>query len=126
MWSFYDDKSHQIWFWWAIGHDVGILIAYWFGGREDADYLELGKLLKPLDIKMNYTNGNRTHSRHIEPERLAVSKKILNKSNVNIYRLELGIQDWYLRVSDFLNLNQCIKFLLALLLILNFLIVYII
>jgi IS1 family transposase len=75
MWSFYNDKSHQIWLWWAIDHDDGTPIAYWFGGREDADYLELDKLLKPLDIKMNYTDGNWTYSRHIEPEKLTVSKK---------------------------------------------------
>jgi IS1 family transposase len=46
---------------------------YWFGGREDTDYLELNKLLKPLDIKMNYTDGNWTYSRYyIEPEKLTV------------------------------------------------------
>ena len=23
MWSFYHDKAHQIWLWWAIDHDTG-------------------------------------------------------------------------------------------------------
>ena len=23
MWSFYQDKKHQIWLWWAIDHETG-------------------------------------------------------------------------------------------------------
>ena len=34
MWSFYHDKSHQIWLWWAMDHDTGEVVAYWFGTRE--------------------------------------------------------------------------------------------
>ena len=34
MWSFYHNKSHQIWLWWAIDHDTDEVIAYWFGTRE--------------------------------------------------------------------------------------------
>ena len=26
MWSFYHDKIHQIWLWWAIDHDTGDVI----------------------------------------------------------------------------------------------------
>ena len=34
MQSFYHDKEHQIWLWWAIDHDTGLAVAYWFGTRE--------------------------------------------------------------------------------------------
>jgi transposase-like protein len=36
MWRFYHDKKHQIWLWWAIDHETGAVIAFWFGTREPA------------------------------------------------------------------------------------------
>jgi hypothetical protein len=30
MWSFYHDKTHQIWLWRAIDHESGEVIAFWF------------------------------------------------------------------------------------------------
>ena len=34
MWSFYHDKSHQIWLWWAIDHATNTPLAFTFGTRE--------------------------------------------------------------------------------------------
>jgi IS1 family transposase len=34
MGSFYGNKTHQVWLWWAIDHESGEVIAYWFGTRE--------------------------------------------------------------------------------------------
>jgi IS1 family transposase len=33
MWSFYHDKTHQIRLWWAIDHESGEAIAFWFGRK---------------------------------------------------------------------------------------------
>ncbi len=31
MWSFYHDKSHQIWLWWAVDHATNTPLAFTFG-----------------------------------------------------------------------------------------------
>ena len=31
MWSFYHDKKHQIWLWWAVEHRTNTPIAFVFG-----------------------------------------------------------------------------------------------
>ena len=58
MGSFYGDKRHQIWLWWAMDHDTGEVIAYWFGTREHKNLDALKKLLAPLNIGTVYTDGN--------------------------------------------------------------------
>ena len=34
MWSYYHDKSHQVWLWWAVEHETNVPLAYTFGTRE--------------------------------------------------------------------------------------------
>ena len=34
MWSFYHDKEHQIWLWWAVEHETNTPLAYVFGTRK--------------------------------------------------------------------------------------------
>jgi insertion element IS1 protein InsB len=58
MWSFYHDKTHQIWLWWAIDHESGEAIAFWFGTREHGNLDKLLELLKPLNLEKVYTDGN--------------------------------------------------------------------
>ncbi len=31
MWSFYHDKSHQLWLWWAVDHATNTPLAFTFG-----------------------------------------------------------------------------------------------
>ena len=31
MWSYYHDKKHQSWLWWAVDHDTGTPLAFTFG-----------------------------------------------------------------------------------------------
>jgi transposase-like protein len=45
MWSFYHDKRHEILLWRAIDHDMGEVVAFWFGMREQKN---LDKLLELL------------------------------------------------------------------------------
>ena len=46
MWSYYHDKSHQVWLWWAIDHNTGVPVAFVFGTREYKYLDELLELLK--------------------------------------------------------------------------------
>ena len=36
MWSYYHDKSHQIWLWWAVDHEANTPLAFAFGRVFDA------------------------------------------------------------------------------------------
>jgi IS1 family transposase len=58
MWSFYHDKKHQIRLWWAIDHESGEAIAFWFGTREHENLDKLLELLAPLNLGKVYTDGN--------------------------------------------------------------------
>ena len=48
MWSFYHDKGHQIWLWWAVDHETNTPLAYVFGTRKHRYLDKLLELLKPL------------------------------------------------------------------------------
>jgi transposase-like protein len=56
MWSYFGDKQHQIWLWWAIDHNTGEVLAFTFGSKEDHNLEKLKELLKPFDIKLTHTN----------------------------------------------------------------------
>ncbi|MDR2658777.1 MAG: hypothetical protein LBC27_02145 [Spirochaetaceae bacterium] len=46
MRSYYHDKGHQIRLWRAVGHETGVVIAFWFGTREHKNLDKLLELLK--------------------------------------------------------------------------------
>lgn len=76
MWSFYHDKSHQIWLWWAVDHKTNTPLAYTFGTREHKYLDELLKLLKPFHIRTYYTDNNYAYS-----DRLSTEEHIIGKMN---------------------------------------------
>ena len=90
-WSFYGDKKHQIWLWWAIDHDTGEVIAY---SREHYNLDELIALLSPLKIDKVYTDGNDAYVERISSEVLVVSKKKTQK----IERKHLSLRTWCSRL----------------------------
>jgi insertion element IS1 protein InsB len=94
MWSFYGDKSHQLWLWWAIDHDSGEVIAYWFGTREHGNLDKLLELLSPLEIGTVYADGNYAYYQRFAPEVLIVSKKNVQK----IERKHLSLRTWCSRL----------------------------
>ncbi|MDE5758899.1 MAG: hypothetical protein K2H85_09860 [Allobaculum sp.] len=51
IWSFYHDKKHQVWLWWAVDHETNTPLAFTFGTREHKYLDELLSLLKPLSKK---------------------------------------------------------------------------
>ena len=50
MWSFVGSKKNQRWLWHAIDRKTGEVLAYAFGRRTDAVFLELKNLLEPFGI----------------------------------------------------------------------------
>jgi len=94
MWSFYHDKRHQIWLWWAIDHDTGEAVAFWFGSREHGNLDKLLELLVPLNIEKVYTDGNDAYYQRVSAEVLVVSKKNLQK----IERKHLSLRTWCSRL----------------------------
>ena len=94
MWSFYQDKQHQIWLWWAMDHDTGEVIAYWFGTREHKNLDKLKELLSPLTLGTVYSDGNYAYFERFDSEVLVVSKKNTQK----IERKHLSLRTWCSRL----------------------------
>jgi insertion element IS1 protein InsB len=75
MWSFYHDKSHQIWLWWAVDHATNTPLAYTFGTREHKYLDELLSLLKPFNIGTVYADDNYAYRDKISGENLVTGKR---------------------------------------------------
>jgi insertion element IS1 protein InsB len=75
MWSFYHDKSHQIWLWWAIDHNTNTVLAYTFGTRKHKYLNELLTLLKPFNIGTVYADDNYAYRDKIPAGVLVTGKR---------------------------------------------------
>ena len=60
-------------------HHSGHVLAYVFGRRQDAVFLQLQTLLEPFGITRFYTDGWGAYERHIAPEQHAVGKQHTQK-----------------------------------------------
>jgi insertion element IS1 protein InsB len=74
MWSFVQRKAHQRWLWHAIDHLRGVGLAYAFGSRADAVFVELQKWLKPFGLVHFYTDGAGVYERHLPASAHTVGK----------------------------------------------------
>ena len=79
MWSFYHDKSHQIWLWWAIDHATNTPLAFTFGTREHKILDDLLALLQPFPIRRVYTDNNFAYHKRIPAEQLTTGKRNTQK-----------------------------------------------
>ena len=75
MWSYYQNKSHQLWLWWAIDHETNVPLAYTFGTREHKYLDELLVLLKPFSIGTVYADKNYAYQEKLSPNVLVSGKK---------------------------------------------------
>ena len=75
MWSFVGKKKAPRWFWHALDHRTGVVLAYVFGRREDHAFLKLKALLVPFGITRFYTDGWGAYQRHLDPARHEVGKR---------------------------------------------------
>ena len=81
MWSYYHDKSHQIWLWHAIDHKTGVVLAFTFGTRKHEVLDELLNLLKPYNIHKVYADKNFAYQKKI-------GRDILESGKRNTQRIE--------------------------------------
>jgi insertion element IS1 protein InsB len=95
MWSFYQDKKHEVWLWWAIDHETGVPVAFWFGTREHKSLAKLMELLKTLDIGTAYTDGNYAYFKHFPKANHIVGKRNTQK----IERKHLSLRTWCARLT---------------------------
>ena len=79
MWSYYHDKSHQIWLWWAVDHATNTPLAFTFGTREHKNLDELLALLEPFPIGKVYTDNHFAYQKRIPAEQLITGKKNTQK-----------------------------------------------
>ena len=79
MWSYVGKKAEPRWLWHAIDHHSGTVLAYVFGRRKDAVFLQLQTLLEPFGITRFYTDGWGAYERHIAPEQHHVGKENTQK-----------------------------------------------
>jgi insertion element IS1 protein InsB len=68
MWSDVGKKAEPRWLWHAIDHHSGTVLAYVFGRRQEAVFLQLQTLLEPFGIRRFDTDGWGAYERHIDPE----------------------------------------------------------
>lgn len=73
-WSFVQRKAQQRWLWHAIDHLTGVVLAYAFGSRADAVFVELKKLLKPFGLEHVYTDAAGVYERHLPATAHTVGK----------------------------------------------------
>ena len=79
MWSDVGKKAEPRWLWHAIEHQRGTVLAYVFGRRKDAVFLQLHALLEPFGIRRFYTDGWGAYERYIDPEQHQVGKENTQK-----------------------------------------------
>jgi insertion element IS1 protein InsB len=79
MWSCAGKKAEPRWLWHAIDHHSGTVLAYVFGRRKDAVFLQLQALLEPCGIRRFYTEGWGAYERHIDLEQHTVGKEHTQK-----------------------------------------------
>ena len=75
MWSYYHDKSHQIWLWWAVDHETNVPLAYVFGTREHKYLDALLALLEPFKIGTVYADNNFAYRERFSSDILISGKK---------------------------------------------------
>ena len=75
MWSYYHDKSHQLWLWWAVDHNTNTPVAFWFGTREHKNLDVLDDLLSSYNIRRIYSDDNFAYSKKYDNDILITGKK---------------------------------------------------
>jgi insertion element IS1 protein InsB len=66
MWSFVGNKGNPRWWWHASDHHTGAVLAYVFGCRTDAVFLQLKALLAPCGLTRFSTDHWGAYPRHLD------------------------------------------------------------
>ena len=96
MWSFIQNKSEQCWLWWAIDHNTGEPLAFYFGTRKYCNLDELLKLLEPFKIGTVYADDNPVYA-----SRLSKTDTELLTGKKNTQKIEnkhISLRTWCSRL----------------------------
>ena len=107
MWSYVRRKSNPRWLWHAIDHHTGKVLAYVFGRRQDAVFLQLKALLKPFGITRYYTDGWGAYERHVDAEHHRMGKEYTQKIESKHTDYEHGSSGWCAARSAFPKRSAC-------------------
>ena len=90
-------KDQPRWLWHAIDHASGEVLAYVFGDRKDAVFLELKALLEPFGITRVYTDGWGAYVRHLPSQQHVVGKANTQKIEPKHLTHARTSNDWFAR-----------------------------
>jgi insertion element IS1 protein InsB len=79
LWSFVGKKAQQRWWWHAIDHTSGVILAYVCGAHEDEVFLQWKEYLRPFGISQFYTDNAGVYRRHLAPDHHEVGKQHTQK-----------------------------------------------
>jgi insertion element IS1 protein InsB len=68
MWSVVGDKGHQRWWWHAIDHHRGTILAYVWGTHTETVFVKLKPLVAPCGRAHFYTDAWGTYQRNPLPQ----------------------------------------------------------
>ncbi len=100
LWSYVGHKKEQRWLWHAIDHQSGAVLAYVFGRRKDAVFLQLKALLEPFGITRYFTDSLGTYQRHLKTEEHYPGKR-------NTQKIERKHLAWRTRIKRLTRKTIC-------------------
>ena len=74
MRSVVGSKAHQRWWWHAIDHLTGVVLAYGLGSRAEAVFKQLQALLNPFGLVHFYTAAAGVYERHLPTAGYTIGK----------------------------------------------------
>jgi IS1 family transposase len=106
MWSFVRNKGHPRWLWHAIDHHTGKVLAYVFGRRNDAVFVQLKALLEPFGLARYFTDHWGAYTRHLDPDVQSPGKRNTQKIERKHLTLRTRIKRWVRKTICFSKTTQ--------------------
>ena len=93
MWSYVGKKAEPRWLWHAVDHYSGTVLAYVFGRRKDAVFLQLQTLLEPFGMTRFHSDGWAPMSGISSPRTTRLAKCTCRRSKASISICGRGSND---------------------------------
>jgi insertion element IS1 protein InsB len=99
-WSYGQSPANPRWWWHAIAHHTGQVLAYGFGRRQADGFLKLQALVEPLGITRYCTDGWGAYARHQDAAQHTVGK-------ANTQKIESTHVNWRTRRKRLVRRTIC-------------------
>jgi IS1 family transposase len=86
QWSYVGNKGNQRWLWLALDHQTSDIIAFTFGKRSDAVFLELREMIKDIGIGKYFSDDWGAYTRNLCACDLTIGKEYtqaIERENLN-------------------------------------------